>query len=470
MPLWYVDPRPRAVGLDVRRLAEGAQPRARPARDAAGRGGRALRAAARRDVRDRGRDRARPGLRRRARPRHLRPLPRRGHRRRPRDDHPPGAQARRDPLRRTLARQLGPPQAARDEGPDPLGRQGHPPAPDHAHQREAARARSPTSRCSSTASRRSPRPGSRRSGSSSPRRPATRSAPPPATARASACGSPTSSRTSPAGLAHAVLTAEPFLGDEPFVMYLGDNLLQGGIVDLVARFRDGGADALILLTPVPDPRELRRRRARRRARRAPRREAGRSRAATSRSSASTCSPRASTTPRARSSPSARGELEITDAIQHLVDSGLRVESHIVRGWWKDTGQLADMLEANRLILDTLEARCDGELVDSQLDGRVVVEAGARLERSTVRGPAIIGAGAQPDRRLRRSLHRDRRRLRDRVRRGRALDPARRLRDPRPRRSHRVLAARPRRRASVATRSQPRAYRFMLGDNSEVRVP
>jgi glucose-1-phosphate thymidylyltransferase len=93
-------------------------------------------------------------------------------------------------------------------------------------------------------------------------------------------------------------------------------------------------------------------------------------------------------------PSARGELEITDAIQHLVDAGLRVEPHVVRGWWKDTGRLEDMLEANRLILDNLVARVDGELVDSQVDGRVVVEAGARLERTTVRGPAIIGAGAQ----------------------------------------------------------------------------
>ncbi len=93
-------------------------------------------------------------------------------------------------------------------------------------------------------------------------------------------------------------------------------------------------------------------------------------------------------------PSARGELEITDAIQHLVDSGLRVEPHIVRGWWKDTGRLQDMLEANRLILDNLVGRVEGELVDSQVDGRVVIERGARLERSTVRGPAIVGAGAR----------------------------------------------------------------------------
>jgi glucose-1-phosphate thymidylyltransferase len=93
-------------------------------------------------------------------------------------------------------------------------------------------------------------------------------------------------------------------------------------------------------------------------------------------------------------PSDRGELEITDAIQYLVDAGRRVEPHIVRGWWKDTGRLDDMLEANRLILDNLCESIQGELIDSQVDGRVVIEPGARLERTTVRGPAIVGAGAQ----------------------------------------------------------------------------
>ena len=93
-------------------------------------------------------------------------------------------------------------------------------------------------------------------------------------------------------------------------------------------------------------------------------------------------------------PSARGELEITDAIQHLVDIGLRVAPHIVQGWWKDTGRLEDMLAANRLVLDTIVHRVEGELIDSRVDGRVVIEPGARLERCTVRGPAVIGAGAR----------------------------------------------------------------------------
>src|SRR5438270_3190044 len=204
----------------------------------------------------------------------------------------------------------------------------------------------------------------------------------------------------PLGLAHAVLTAEGFLGQSPFVMYLGDNLLQGGIADLVAAFREHSPDALILLTPVPDPQnygvaEL-----------APATAAGAPRAvvrlvekpaqpATDLALVGVYMFTAQIHDAARAiSPSARGELEITDAIQHLVDGGGRVEPHIVRGWWKDTGQLEDMLAANRLVLDTIDGRVAGELIDSQVDGRVVVEPSARLERTAVRGPAIIGASAR----------------------------------------------------------------------------
>jgi len=197
----------------------------------------------------------------------------------------------------------------------------------------------------------------------------------------------------PLGLAHAVLTAEQFLGDGPFVMYLGDNLLKEGIVELVEAFRSTEPEALILLTPVPDPEHY-----------------GVAELDGERVMQLTEKP---TDPPSNLAlvgvymfgpaifeaaraiePSGRGELEITDAIQALIDAGKRVEPHIVRGWWKDTGQLEDMLEANRLILEDLERRIDGELVDSKVEGRVVVEAGARLERSTVRGPVVIGAGAQ----------------------------------------------------------------------------
>ena len=197
----------------------------------------------------------------------------------------------------------------------------------------------------------------------------------------------------PAGLAHAVLTAEPFLADSPFVMYLGDNLLQGGIGDLVGEFHAHAPDALILLTPVADPENYG--------------VAELENGAVVRLVEKPAEPRtdlalvgvymftAAVHEAARAiRPSPRGELEITDAIQHLVDSGLRVEPHIVKGWWKDTGRLEDMLAANRLVLDTIDTRVEGELIDSQIDGRVIVEPGARLERSSVRGPAIIGAGAQ----------------------------------------------------------------------------
>jgi glucose-1-phosphate thymidylyltransferase len=197
----------------------------------------------------------------------------------------------------------------------------------------------------------------------------------------------------PAGLAHAVLTAEPFLAGAPFVMYLGDNLLQGGMEELVQDFRSQSPEALILLTPVPDPQNF-----------------GVAELGSDGNVVRLVEkpPEPATdlalcgvymfTPliheAARSiKPSDRGELEITDAIQWLVDNGKRVEPHIVRGWWKDTGRLEDMLEANRLILDTVERRIDGDLHDTKADGRVVIEAGARLERSAVRGPAIIGAGA-----------------------------------------------------------------------------
>jgi glucose-1-phosphate thymidylyltransferase len=203
----------------------------------------------------------------------------------------------------------------------------------------------------------------------------------------------------PLGLAHAVLTAEPFLGADPFVMYLGDNLLQGGITELVDAFREHGPDALILLTAVSDPQNY-----------------GVAELAAAQAGEPRRVLRLVEKPKHPASdlalvgvymftaavheavkaiePSARGELEITDAIQHLVDTGRRVEPHIVRGWWKDTGRLEDMLEANRLILDNLTATVQGELVDSQVEGRVAIDAGARLERSTVRGPAVIGAGAQ----------------------------------------------------------------------------
>lgn len=198
----------------------------------------------------------------------------------------------------------------------------------------------------------------------------------------------------PAGLAHAVLTAEEFIGGSPFVMYLGDNLLADGLRGLVASFREDEPDALILLTPVPDPEhygvaELDGERVVRLVEKPkdppsnlalvgvylfgpPILEAARA-----------------------LEPSWRGEYEITEAIDKLIEDGREVHSEVVSGWWKDTGQLADMLEANRLVLEEIEPRLEGEIdAPSRVEGRVVVEAGASLKNSVVRGPAVIGAGAR----------------------------------------------------------------------------
>jgi glucose-1-phosphate thymidylyltransferase len=200
-------------------------------------------------------------------------------------------------------------------------------------------------------------------------------------------------QNAPSGLAHAVLTAEPFLADAPFVMYLGDNLLRDGITALVDQFRAEQPDAMILLTPVDDPENYG--------------VAELDGSKVARLVEKPKEPRSDLalvgvymfTPAifeaARAiEPSWRNELEITDAIQWLIDRGLRVDPHTVRGWWKDTGQVQDMLDANRLILDDLAERVDGELVDSRVEGRVVIEPGVRLERATVRGPAIVGAGTR----------------------------------------------------------------------------
>jgi glucose-1-phosphate thymidylyltransferase len=271
----------------------------------------------------------------------------------------------------------------------------------------------------------------------------------------------------PAGLAHAVLTAEPFLGSSPFVMYLGDNLLQGGIDDLVAAFREHSPEALILLTPVADPEnygvaELNDGKVMRLVEKPPEPQ-------TDLALVGVYMFTSNVHDAARAiEPSARGELEITDAIQYLVDQGSRVEPHIVKGWWKDTGRLDDMLAANRLVLDTISERVQGELIDSQVDGRVVIEPGARLEHCAVRGPAIIGAGA---------------RLTNcyigpytAIGEGCAIDNAE--------VEHSILLAGSvirnldgRMESSLLGRNvkigrdhrQPRAYRFLVGDNSEIGI-
>jgi glucose-1-phosphate thymidylyltransferase len=197
----------------------------------------------------------------------------------------------------------------------------------------------------------------------------------------------------PRGLAHAVQTARDFLGEAPFIMYLGDNLLSGGIAHLVEEYAQNPTQSMVLLTPVDDPRQF-------------------GVAVLDADGALLRLIEKPTDPPSNLAlvgiylfepavhgviehlqPSGRGEYEITDAIQGLLDGGRRVFARRVRGWWKDTGKPEDLLDANRLVLSELRREVQGEVETTEIVGPVVVESGARLVGSTIRGPAHIGAGA-----------------------------------------------------------------------------
>jgi glucose-1-phosphate thymidylyltransferase len=213
-------------------------------------------------------------------------------------------------------------------------------------------------------------------------------------------------QSQPLGLAHCVLVAADFLGADDFVMYLGDNMLQQQLRPLVDRFVAERTRQLelhepltqlpaaqILLAHVDDPRQF-----------------GvaevDSRGGVVRLVEKPADPPSDLALAGvyifdyriheavnTIEPSARGELEITDAIQWLIDSGHPVMHEVLEGWWIDTGKKDPLLHCNRLVLDTIQPRIDGQLdATSRVEGRVVIEAGARLESSVVRGPAIIGAG------------------------------------------------------------------------------
>jgi len=198
----------------------------------------------------------------------------------------------------------------------------------------------------------------------------------------------------PRGLAHAVKISQSFIGTDPFVMYLGDNLLNKGITHFVDQFAREKPAAQILLARVPDPQmfgvaELRNGNVVRLVEK-PKEPIGDLALVGVYMFGSEIFDSVN-----QIAPSFRNELEITDAIQNLIDRGLTVRPHIVEGWWKDTGKLEDILEANRLILDTLERRIEGTVDDdSRVEGKVVIEDGATVERSVIRGPAIIGRGAR----------------------------------------------------------------------------
>lgn len=198
----------------------------------------------------------------------------------------------------------------------------------------------------------------------------------------------------PLGLAHAVKISEEFLGKEPFVMYLGDNILKSGIKSLVEEFEGEKPNSLILLTPVPNAQMF-----------------GVAELKDGKVVRLVEKPKEPKSNLAlvgvymfddnifeavnAIKPSWRNELEITDAIQYLVDHGYKVHPHIVTGWWKDTGKIEDILEANRLILESIEGKMEGEVDEaSRINGQVIVEKGTLIKCSTIRGPAIIGKNCE----------------------------------------------------------------------------
>lgn len=197
----------------------------------------------------------------------------------------------------------------------------------------------------------------------------------------------------PKGLAHTILVAADFL-DEDFVMYLGDNILRDGIVSHMKRFNTLKSSASVLLTQVDDPQRF----------------------GVADLNADGSIRRLVEKPKVPPSnyalvgvyfftpliieacksikPSWRNELEITDAIQWLIEHGHKVDASFVEGWWKDTGKPDDIFEANRLILDDIEGKSEGQVEESQIMGRVVMEKGARINRSVVKGPCIIGKNSR----------------------------------------------------------------------------
>jgi glucose-1-phosphate thymidylyltransferase len=194
----------------------------------------------------------------------------------------------------------------------------------------------------------------------------------------------------PLGLAHAVKISAGFLGDEPFIMYLGDNILKSGIKSLVEEFKEKKPNSLILLTEVPNPQLF-----------------GVAELNDGKVVRLVEKPKKPMSNLAlvgvymfdfhvfeavdAIKPSWRGELEITDAIQYMVEHGYEVHPHLVTGWWKDTGKIEDILEANRLILESIVGKIQGKVDEaSKINGQIIIEEGVVVQNSVIRGPAIIG--------------------------------------------------------------------------------
>lgn len=198
----------------------------------------------------------------------------------------------------------------------------------------------------------------------------------------------------PLGLAHAVLISEEFLQDSKFIMYLGDNIIKGGVKDFVEEFKKESPTSQILLVKVSHPEQF-----------------GVAELAHDKVIRLVEKPKNPKSDLALVGVylfdshifkavkaidySARGELEITDAIQWLIDQRFDVRSHVIKGWWKDTGKLEDLLEANRMMCDELETRILGNVdKESKVEFKVVIEKGACIKNSIIRGPAIVGANTE----------------------------------------------------------------------------
>jgi glucose-1-phosphate thymidylyltransferase len=194
----------------------------------------------------------------------------------------------------------------------------------------------------------------------------------------------------PLGLAHAVLTGQEFLGEEDFVMYLGDNVVPEGITGFVRAYEENKPDAQIFLVKVPEPERfgvavLEGERVVRLVEKPKEPLSDLALAGIYIFNASIFRAAAAI------EPSWRGELEITDAIQYLVEHGYNVRAEMITGWWKDTGKPEDLLEANRILLDGLGRRIDGAVDESShVVGEVAIEEGAQVRDSVIRGPSIIG--------------------------------------------------------------------------------
>jgi glucose-1-phosphate thymidylyltransferase len=197
----------------------------------------------------------------------------------------------------------------------------------------------------------------------------------------------------PLGLAHAVKISEEFMAGDSFVMYLGDNLIKDGITPFVQEFERERPEAQILLAKVDRPWEFGV--AELDGERIVRLEEKPKQPRSDLALVGVYLFTKSIFDAVRAiRPSARGELEITDAIQHLITSGRNVRSHVIHGWWKDTGRVEDLLEANRIVLADLVTNIEGKVdAATVIEGAVHIGPGATVERSRLRGPLVVGAGA-----------------------------------------------------------------------------